>query len=159
MRLSGGSLFSSCFWPFAPQLWETLFGDTGINVAWVNIIRGGGDTQILCSCTLLTLLFSEVVRELKQNFGRWWDLQMPFVHFMTAGWMMGTLKPYLLWSRESELFALTGGRDPKISHSCPLAPLHQLALSCLPMPLCSEVTRTLKYSCMLIPIHPSRGGR
>ena len=50
--------------------------------------------------------------------------------------MVGTLNPYHMPKKMFELFALTGGRDAKISHLCPLRPSnnfrtrsHQVKLS------------------------------
>ena len=38
---------------------------------------------------------------------------MLFCHSMSAGWVVGTLKPCLLQAKQFEIFALTGGRTQK----------------------------------------------
>ena len=47
------------------------------------------------------------------NFGKYRDLWLVLLHSMNTDWVVGTLKPYLLYSSLFELFALTGSETLK----------------------------------------------
>ena len=47
------------------------------------------------------------------NFGKYRDLWLVLLHSTNTDWVVGTLKPYLLYSSLFELFALTGSETLK----------------------------------------------